>query len=126
MSHKRKASVVASLDPGRSSLNASTSGEDSRLRKRVRFNVLPQTQQMFIDFSNPPAVIIGKDQILPQRRSRRNRLMTEENNEQWRESGCSEEWSGVEDREERRRIQNRISQRKFSEYNPLRESSSLL
>ena len=52
--------------------------------------------------------------------------MTEENNEQWRESGCSEEWSGVEDREERRRIQNRISQRKFSEYNPLRESSSLL
>jgi len=125
MSHKRKASVVASLVPENDSLNASTSGEDSRLRKRVRFHVLPQTQQMFVDFSNPPVAIIGTNQIFSPR-SRRDRLMSEQNDEQWRESGGSDEWSGIEDREERRRIQNRISQRKFSECTPLRELSPSL
>lgn len=42
--------------------------------------------------------------------------MAEQTDDQLGESGASENWSGIENREERRRIQNRISQRKSSKF----------
>ena len=113
MGLKRKSSALASSDHQSGCLNSVAFDEDTP-RKRARFHVLPHAQQMLIDFSNPLVATTGSHQKLLPRRSRRDRSMTEETDDQWKESGNSDNWWGVDDREERRRIQNRISQRKFS------------
>lgn len=115
MVYKRKLTAAASPEPDSSRGNRSVPFAEPKPNKRVKFEL---SQTLFHSAStelsptstaivNPPG---------PPRRIRRRTRMAEHADDQLRDPEASEDWSGIEDREERRRVQNRISQRKFSKF----------
>lgn len=124
MGRKRSSAAVASPEPESSGGKRIVSSRGSRPDKRVKFE-LPEAQSISTEELVTPTTTTIEDLIVHPRRSRRRTRMADQSDDQLRQSGLSEDWSGIEDREERRRIQNRISQRKFSK-SPLTAHSTHL
>lgn len=123
MGRKRKSAAVASPEPDSSRVNRIESAGNPKPDKRVKFEIPETLPSTPIDEPVSPratTTTVSPAQLI--RRFQRQAHMTEQSDDQWRDSGASEDWSGIENREERRRIQNRISQRKFSKSSPTTQS----